>query len=158
MTRVEIPGLGPVTIGDDPGEYISEPLPVPVLGNVRCRLLVAGYDGDERPADFHEAIRAFLTLDEAVLRAAGGPIFEYYEDVRAQIGDEQNFPSIAGPDELWDHIQPGTEAWIERDGHLQVVFRGGRSVTKVGQFDGHLTNEGAYADDTLAGVVYHRLG
>ncbi|MGC7101877.1 hypothetical protein ACPZ19_45000 [Amycolatopsis lurida] len=42
----------------------------------------------------------------------------------------------------------------DRDGYvLQLVFRDGRDVTKVGPYDGHLTNSAAYADDELDGVV-----
>nr|WP_199551379.1 hypothetical protein [Streptomyces sp. N35] len=113
------------------------------------------------------------------MRAAGGPIFEYYQDIKHAVGDdEDDFVSIAGPDDLWQHIQPGGEVWVGRAGPgdegvyvsvececawdpehgLQIVFRGGRSVSKVGQCDGHLTNASAYDDKTLAGVVYHRLG
>ncbi|MBB4928884.1 hypothetical protein [Kitasatospora kifunensis] len=39
-----------------------------------------------------------------------------------------------------------------------MVLLGGHSVTKVGPFDGHLTNESAFDRDDLAGVVYHRYG
>jgi hypothetical protein len=38
---------------------------------------------------------------------------------------------------------------------LQIVVRHGASVTKVGQFDGHLTNAADYARDDLEGIVYH---
>ncbi|WP_420847686.1 DUF6985 domain-containing protein [Natronosporangium hydrolyticum] len=46
-------------------------------------------------------------------------------------------------------------AWEPEHG-LQIVFRDGAAVTKVGPYDGHLTNSAAYADDTLDGVVYRR--
>ncbi|MGW2183690.1 hypothetical protein ACWCXX_37900 [Streptomyces sp. NPDC001732] len=39
----------------------------------------------------------------------------------------------------------------------EVSFRGGRTATKVGPFDGHLSNASAYDCDDLADVVYHRL-
>jgi hypothetical protein len=34
------------------------------------------------------------------------------------------------------------------------VFRDGATVTKVGPYDGHLTNSAANDDDQLDGVVY----
>jgi hypothetical protein len=37
---------------------------------------------------------------------------------------------------------------------LQIVLKNGSEVTKVGPYDGHLTNSDAYADSTLEGVVY----
>ena len=40
---------------------------------------------------------------------------------------------------------------------LQIVFKDGRSVTKVGPYDGHLTNSNAYADASLDGVVYRLM-
>jgi hypothetical protein len=37
---------------------------------------------------------------------------------------------------------------------LQLVFRGGRTVSKVGPFDGHLTNASAFGRHDLGGAVY----
>jgi hypothetical protein len=37
---------------------------------------------------------------------------------------------------------------------MQLVIRDGRAVTKVGPFDGHVTNADAYDDRKLRGVVY----
>ena len=37
---------------------------------------------------------------------------------------------------------------------LTTYRRDGRAVTKVGPFDGHLTNADAYADSSLVGVIY----
>jgi hypothetical protein len=69
---------------------------------------------------------------------------------------------IAGPEEVFDHVRFG-EITVERDGPegdgpvfvsvececawepehgLQIVFREGRSVTKVGPYDGDLTTDG----------------
>jgi len=41
---------------------------------------------------------------------------------------------------------------------LQIVFRDGRTVTKVGPYNGHLTNNSAYGRPDLDDVVYHRPG
>jgi hypothetical protein len=43
--------------------------------------------------------------------------------------------------------------WEEEHG-MQLVFKNGLQVVKVGPFDGHLTNADAYADDSLENVVY----
>jgi hypothetical protein len=41
---------------------------------------------------------------------------------------------------------------------LQIVLRDGRTVSKVGPYDGHLTNQSAYGRDDLAELVYCRIG
>ena len=37
---------------------------------------------------------------------------------------------------------------------LQIVFKNGLRVNKVGPYDGHVTNADAYADDSLEDVVF----
>lgn len=153
------------------------PLHVPVLGDTHRRLVVVGYDEDKAKGDIHAAIDAFLALGETARKSAALPIFEYYQDVQTVVGSE-NLLSIAGPDDVWPHIEPHDEVLVQRGGHrdrqvyisvecectwepehgLQIVFRGGRSVTKIGPYDGHLTNAAAYGRDDLEGVVYHRIG
>jgi hypothetical protein len=76
---------------------------------------------------------------------------------------------------MFDHIRFGNEPTVARDPYsdrhvyvslececdwepehgLQIVFRDGRTVTKVGPCNGHLTNSAAYGDNRLDGVVYH---
>ena len=174
---MEIPGLGTVA-QDDYGCFRSEPLLVPALRNAICRFVVDGYENDPSKDDFHVAVAAFLSVDESALRAAGPAIFAYYEDVQSEVGEEDDFPSIAGPDEIWEHIDLGGEVTVRRgtdaegrvylslececdwepEHGLQIVFRDGRAVTKVGPFDGHLTNASAYGRDDLKDVVYHPVG
>jgi hypothetical protein len=43
----------------------------------------------------------------------------------------------------------------EREHGLQVVFKQGLLVNKVGPFDGHLTNSDAYANKELEDVIYY---
>lgn len=43
--------------------------------------------------------------------------------------------------------------WEEEHG-LQIVFKNGLNVNKIGPYDGHLTNSDADADDSLEAVVY----
>ncbi|WP_327587701.1 hypothetical protein OHA25_12435 [Nonomuraea sp. NBC_00507] len=174
---MQIPGLGLLLEDNDLGWYKSEPIPVPVLGGAPRRIIVDGYVDDSSPEDFHAAIRAFLALDNSALTAAAPSIFAYYRDVTDDIlaaGDDW-YVEIEGPHQVLDHIRFGNEPMVSRDPHgdrhvyvslececdwepehgLQIVFRDGRTVTKVGPYDGHLTNSAAYADDTLDRVVYH---
>ena len=54
-------------------------------------------------------------------------------------------------------ISAGTAAlaWEPEHG-LNIVFRDGRTVTRVGPYEGHLTNSSAYGRDDLDDVVYYR--
>lgn len=177
---MQIPGLGPVVEDTELGWYRSEPVAVPVLGGALCRIVLDGYGDDQRQEDFHEAIRTFRTLDPSVLTAATPAIFAYYRDVMNDVvtaGDHDWYVEIEGSRNVLDHVRLGGEPIVSRDAYgdrrvyvslececdwelehgLQIVFRDGRLVTKVGPYDGHLTNSAAFADDDLDGVVYHRL-
>src|SRR2546421_12987477 len=109
---MEIPGLGSVRHDSD-GWYRSDAVAVPALGNATCHVLVSGYDDDSAKEDFHAAIAAFLALDESVLRGAAPPIFEYYQDIASEFPDD--VPAVSRPDDVWQHIHPGSEDVVERD-------------------------------------------
>lgn len=170
---VEIPGLGPVTV--DGEWYRSEAVTIPALGNATCHLILDGYDDDPARQDFHDVIAAFLALDESIVKAAAPSIFQYYQDVASECPGD--VPVISHPDEVWQHIHPGNEIFVQRDSFvdhhvyvsvececswepehgLQIVLRDGRTVTKIGPYDGHLTNAAAYASDDLEGVIYQPI-
>jgi hypothetical protein len=148
-----------------------------VLGGLACRFVVDGYDDDPAQEDFHAAIRTFLALDRSALEAAASSIYAYYRDVMDDVlaaGDDVGYVEIDGPHHVLDHVRPGDEPTVSRDPYgdqrvyvsiececawepehgLQIVFRDGATVTKVGPYDGHLTNSAAYDDEELNGVVY----
>jgi len=177
---VEIPGLGPVLEDNQvEGSYRFGPVAVPVLDGTLCSFIIDGFDGDKRQEDFVDAIRSFLTIDRSVLTDALPSLFAYYRDVvdeaAAQGWDID--VRIESPHDILDHVELGDEPVVSRDPHgdrhvyvslgcecawepehgLQIVFRDGRTVTKVGPYDGHLTNAAAFADPTLEGVVYHQV-
>lgn len=171
---MEIPGLGECKFDERYECYSSEPISVPVLNGTKCRILVEGYEEDPFVEEIHEAIANFLASSRDVLVAAEPHIFKYYLDVKANIEPENEFPSISKLSEIWKFIRLGEEAIVGRrpygDGGvyislecncdwepehgLQLVFKNGASVNKVGPYDGHLTNSDAYADSTLENVVY----
>lgn len=158
---MEIPGLGPVVRDEEFGWLVSAPISVPVFGNASLPFNVEGYEDDPAQQDFHAAIRTFLALNHEALDEASPAAFAYYRDVADEVGeDEEDFPRIAGPGEVWDHVLfsrhdvsvqrdgPGEPVYVsvececswEPEHGLQLVFRGGARVTKVGPYDGHLTN------------------
>ena len=157
---MEFPGLGTLTEDDYDG-LVSAPVHVPVLGGT-LRFHVEGYQDDPAPHEFHAAVKTFLALDGTALEAASAGVFDYYRHMGEIFGDGlDDFPRIAGPDQVWDHVAlTGHEVTVSRGGEgepvfvsveaecawevehgLQVVFREGARITKVGPYDGHLTND-----------------
>ncbi|PTE08953.1 DUF6985 domain-containing protein [Mesorhizobium helmanticense] len=171
---MKIPGLGECRFDERNGCYVSEPISLAVMNGDKCRILVEGYDEDPPVEDFHKAIANFLEAPNTVLRAAASHIFKYYLDVKANIEPADDFPSISSPSEIWQFVQLGGEAFVSRrpegdngiyvslecncdwepEHGLQIVFKNGAVVNKVGSYDGHLTNSDAYADSTLENVIY----
>ncbi|QSB16240.1 hypothetical protein JQS43_08080 [Natronosporangium hydrolyticum] len=174
---MQIPGLGAVVEDAELGWYRSAPLPVPVLGGTPRQIVVDGYDDDPAQEDFHDAIRSFLSLGRSALDKAARSIFAYYCDVMSDVladGDDEWYVHIDDPSSVLEYVRFGDEPIVSRDPSgdqrvyvsiececawepehgLQIVFRDGAEVTKVGPYDGHLTNSAAFADDTLDGVVY----
>ncbi|PBC06046.1 hypothetical protein [Mesorhizobium sp. WSM3860] len=171
---MEIPGLGKCRFDEDQGCYISKPISLAVLSGKKCAVLVEGYDEEPPVEDFHEAIANFLGSPNTVLTSAEPHIFRYYLDVKESIEPEDDFPSIGSPSEIWKFVQLGEEALVirraegdngiyvslecncdwEPEHGLQIVFKNGAVVNKIGPYDGHLTNSDAYADSTLESVVY----
>lgn len=175
---MEIPGIGKVTKDDEHGWYYSEPMTVAVLGGQRCRIVVEGYDEDANPDDFHIAIRNFLACDPAILKEAEPYVFRYYRDcLESWNWPEDQIISIESSNEVWNHVKLGTEPivtrrdygdqgiyislececdWEEEHG-LQIVFKNGLKVNKIGPYDSHCTNSDAYDDESLEKVVYKQL-
>ena len=171
---MNIPGLGPVTKDTELGWYFSEPIPVPVLDGLLCRMTVAGYDDDEDQSQFHRAIQNFLSIQPAVLRAAEEHVFAYYSAIRD--ADAFQVVPIATAAEVWRHVVLGAQPVVIRRAYgergiyvsvececdwepehgLQIVFRNGLEVVKVGPYDGHCTNSDAYANDAFENVIFAR--
>ena len=174
---MEIPGLGTVKVDAEFGWLRSEPLPVGALGGHSCCLVLEGYEGDSHQQDFHAAVVSMLSAEKDLLRNAAPDVFRYYEEMNSQW--EPGDPEYVEADvqDIWEHVRLGRELHVSRRSRgdravylslecscdwepehgLQIVFKEGRAVAKVGPYDGHLTNVDAYADPTLEGVVYKRL-
>ena len=114
----------------------------------------------------------FILNDEVTLKEAEKYIFQYYEDL---YDEEDDCVKITKPEDVWNHIEFGDSLmvtrreygdkliyislecscdWEEEHG-LEIVFKEGLKVNKIGSFDGHLTNSDAYANDELEDVVYY---
>lgn len=172
---MNISGIGTVTKDDELGWYYSEPIAVPVLGGAKCRIVVEGYDDDPHQEDFHAAISNFLSSDQSVLKDAEPYIYQYYERCRDYCDpDDDEYVDIDSASNIWEHIQLGREPMFrrrsfgdkgiyvslecgcdwEQEHGLQIVFKNGLKVNKIGAYDGHVTNSDAYADDSLENVIF----
>ncbi len=174
---MEIPHIGIVTKDREFDWLYSEPMKVAALGGKVCRLVREDYENDENKEEFHAAIENFMEIDESPLRDAAEHIFQYYRYCadNFDVTDDEDFPTIESPDDVWGYVHLGSEPmftrraygdkaiyvslecgcdWEEEHG-LQIVFKNGRTVNKVGAYDGHVTNSDAYADESLENVVYY---
>lgn len=172
---MNIPGLGEVSKDDRFGWYYSHPINLQILGGKECRMVLEGYDEEPNKADYHAAVANFLAAQNSVLKDAEGHIFQYYQDMNSHwLPSDEEFVAIATPSEIWDHIQLGDEPIVCRRGYgdkgiyislecncdwepehgLQIVFKDGTRVCKIGPYDGHLTNSDAFADAGLENVIY----
>jgi hypothetical protein len=172
---IEIPILGELEPGSFDDWLRSKPIRVKALGGDEREFVLEGYEKDDRKEEFHQAIKNFLSIDESVLKDAQEHIFRYYRDVIEQLTpDDDWYVEIAKPEDIWQHIQFGLSLMVsrryygdqlvyisldcgcvwEQEHGLQIVFKQGLYVNKVGAYDGHLTNADAYADDELEMVVY----
>ena len=139
------------------------------------RILLDGYEEDARKEDFHDAIANFRSSERDLLNEAARHVFRYYEDMsRGLDRGDPDYVEAAAPASIWDHVQLGSELHISRRRYgdhavyislecncdwepehgLQLVFKEGLAVVKVGPYDGHLTNADAYDDPGLEGTIY----
>lgn len=173
---ITIPMLGELDEDDD--DWLrSQPVVVGVLGGAEFEFILEGYENDEAKDDFHQAIRNFLTLDSAALTQEQGALFDYYQDCIAHLAPGEDPLELIDAASIWQHVRFGYEILVTRRPHgdkqvyislgggcdwecehgLQLVFKQGRLINKLGPYDGHLSNADAYDDDKLEHVVYRRF-
>ena len=172
---IEIPLLGELERDQFDDLLQSKPIAVNALGGNQFEFIFEEYEEDDSKEEYHEAIENFLSIDESVLKNAQDYIYQYYKYIFVQLtSDDDWYVEIASPEDVWKHIQFGDTPMVsrrpygdeliyislecscdwEREHGLQIVFKQGLYVNKIGPFDGHLTNSDAYADDALENVVY----
>ena len=148
---------------------------VPFFDGARLEL-----DRDEAwlSEDGRKALAAFLALGRDDRLDVSRHVFAYYRDKKAAFEEDgfevESMPSVASAEGVWAHVQPklvffqqvrssaGEEPYVgieancdwEPEHGLMLCFRWGKMLTKCGDCDGHMTNESAFADDSLVGIVY----
>jgi len=173
---MNIPLLGECALDPVYDCLASAPVELPILGGNKCRFLLEGYIEDSAKPEIDGAIASFLSASFETLNAAAPHIYQYYQDIRTICTPDDDFPLIHSSSDVWAHVQFGKEAYVSRrtkDGAvyislecncdwepehgLQIVFKDGHVVNKIGPYDGHLTNSDAYANATYENVVYKAL-
>jgi hypothetical protein len=172
----EIGGLEPYP---DLDEWLqSRPVPMSFLGGRALRLV---FDADGlRPEEFRQSIANLLGAQPSLLTECERYVIEYCVEMQDLFGlDDNERIQVTEPADIWEHVRFGEEihASVRRDGDdedgvyfsldcgcdweeehgLQLIIRNGLRVTKVGPYDGHLTNSDAFADRSLRGVVYRSI-
>jgi hypothetical protein len=174
------PLLGLLTYDDALDGWVSTARPIPFLGGRRCRFVMQGYAEDPRPDELRAAVENALNAESSILSAAEPQLREYREDIlRFYPEAEGRLLRTEGRGAIWSQVRFGNDFCVSRraegdseDGiylslececewevehGLQLVLRDGRRISKLGPFDGHVTNSDACADRALAGVVYRKL-
>ncbi|SCY91679.1 hypothetical protein SAMN03159288_05217 [Rhizobium sp. NFACC06-2] len=146
---------------------------VPYFDGAEVEFVDADLDDPESIA----ALETFLSLTKADRYSDARHVLAYYKDYSEEAGKpdwlEEEIGTLASPVEIWRHVTPGPVvvengrgedenryvvmeaecAWNSERG-LMLVWRNGTILSKVGGYNGHVTNANAYRDETLKDVVY----
>jgi hypothetical protein len=146
---------------------------VPYFDNAEIEL-----DNHYLPDDPNDpTLLEFLKLDKSDRLKDSRHVFTYYRDFHTMVGGEdwldEEMGVVSDPEQIWAHVDPisialedgeGTDGnryiMIEADANwepehaLMMVWENGKTLCKVGEYDGHVTNAGADADEDLTNVVY----
>jgi Domain of unknown function (DUF6985) len=173
------PVLGRLTQDSRFGWYVSDPHSVRFLSGQHCRFVLDDYDNadEARLSEIQRAVQNALHAGEEVLNDAERYVVQYCNEMLVRYREGQR-PDvrIENDGDVWSYVQFGRDIHVTRRAHgdsedgvylslecscdweiehgMQLVLRDGRAVTKVGPYDGHLTNADAYADSSLVGAVY----
>jgi len=167
MKQINIPGLGTVTEiephltenGQTIG-YVSKPIPLPLLGGKKFRVQVDLYDQDPKKAAFHAAIANFFSLGKSARDTLEKYVFQYYKDSKKDWKSYgMDCVAIKSCKNVWQHVGLGDISvtrcnypddkrlyvslggscdW-ELEHGLEIVFRNGLKLTRVGPETGHFT-------------------
>ena len=172
-----IAALGDLTRLDDQEDtLISRPLAIPLLFGARLPIEIEGYEIDPKPQDFVAAVTSLLACDDSVLEAAADALYAYSQDCAKLWAGDPGLAKVARREDAWRRVRftghplvkrrvagdrqiyvsiPAACDWAPRQG-LQVVLKQGRRVTKLGPYDGHLSNADASGNPADEAVVYRR--
>lgn len=176
MYKLSFDETGDFIYDSDDDEHRSRPVKLPLFDR-EVTIVLVGFRDDSAPREFHDAVRNLLAQTRDTLLVASPDLHNYYSDMSQFLNPEDEL-DVDDPDGLWNHVRFGNEVYVERRHHgdrklyvtiecgcdweeehgLQIVLREGLAVTKLGPYDGHLSNADAYADPSLEETIYRRMG
>ncbi len=145
-----------------PEWLVSGPVGIPYFDGQPLEFtLEALTDADE--AEAQNAVEAFLALNTTARLAASPFVFQNYQKMVNAVGEEDMECRVSAPEEIWAHVQPTGVVvsrrhrrdcaiyvqitancdWEPEHG-LQIIYRQGRELSRVSDYDGHLTHTDAY--------------
>lgn len=176
MAELHFDHAGAFAYDRDADEHRSAPLTVPMLDCDDAEIVLVGYLDDPAQEEFRDVIQNLLSRTRNTLLAASSDLQRYCSDINQFVETEEKL-YVDNAHDLWNHVRLGRAIYIERRDYgdrklyatiecgcdweqehgLQIVLREGLCVTKLGPFDGHLTNSDAYDDPSLESVVYRSM-
>ena len=137
-------------------------------------------DGNAPAIEAAAALETFQSLTAADRLADSRHVYAYYQDIREAIGGEdwmdEEMGVPASPEAIWAHVTPTrisvskghgedqhlyvaleAECGWEVEHGLMMVWRDGRVLCKVGEYDGHMTNASSGESEGPEDVVYAGL-
>lgn len=160
---MNIPVLSPLRPDAQfPDWLVSGPVNVPYFDGQALEFTLEGLtDADE--AEAQNAVNAFLALDATARLAASPFVFQNYRRMADLMGEEEMDCRVSVPEEVWAHVQPtgivvsrrhrrdhavyvqiAANCDWEPEHGLQIVYRRGQELSRVSDYDGHLTHADAY--------------
>ena len=175
MTELSFEETGDFTYDSDGDEHRSRPLALPMLGR-DVTIVLVGFLDDPAPNEFRDVVRNLLSRTRDTLLAVSPDLQNYCNDINQFLDPEEEL-HVDNPNDLWSHVRLGGEVYVERRHHgdrklyatiecgcdweeehgLQLVLREGLAVTKLGPYDGHLSNADAFADSSLEHTIYRTM-
>lgn len=164
VNAMTIPALGKLERDPQDEEHLSSaPIPVSYFDGLSLPFVLRGIESDSAPADFERALNAFLRLGPVDRQQAGDYIFRLYRKFVEFVGKDDMYGfTIPNASTVWDFVTPTTIhlsrrhhrdkliyieicaecRWDEEHG-LVVIYRGGSTLSRVSEQDGHLTTSDA---------------
>jgi len=155
------------------GWMLTDPVQVPMF-NTRWAFALDNYYPRSK-TEFEQVIDNFLQLQSDDLAAANSFIFQYYQDTLEDLDADEiaELTPIDSAEQVRQFIELAGNPLVQRrdadgllyvsldfkcdwnaDHGLQIVFREGKALCKVGEYDSHLTNSDAYDDAAFEDRIY----
>jgi hypothetical protein len=170
---MENPIIGKLTKNQKFDWYESELIKVPCLNNSECKFIFERYEKDLNKIEFDQALTNFLNLSPEVFNKINSDLYHYYIDSIKDYG-LKNYLKIESSENILNYVHIRAEVMIcrrvygdkgiyitlegecdwEKEHGLQIVFKSGEYINKIGPFDSHLTNSDAYAREEFEDVIY----